>query len=65
MIFEILKFTEEFRKETRRLLFTRCKKTEINLRKYAILGGIYCIDLLKQPPQPKDMGQDVLLTTRK
>ncbi|KAL7304299.1 hypothetical protein TKK_0003100 [Trichogramma kaykai] len=63
---EIVAQTEEdIRKETRRLLFTRCKKTEINLRKYAILGGIYRIDLLRQPPQPKDLGDGCTITTLK
>ena len=49
----------------RKLMFTRCEKTEINLRKYAILGGIYHIDLVYQPPQPKDMRRNIFLTTRR
>ncbi|XP_051167349.1 dynein axonemal intermediate chain 7-like isoform X2 [Leptopilina boulardi] len=53
----------EVREELRQALFTRCEKTEINLRKYVILGGIYHIDLLYQPPQPKDMRRDIFLTT--
>ncbi|KAJ8688006.1 hypothetical protein QAD02_023801 [Eretmocerus hayati] len=59
----ILQHEEEIRKESRRLLFTRCKKTEVNLRKYAILGGLYRIDLINQPPQPKDMRREIYLTT--
>ncbi|OXU23252.1 hypothetical protein TSAR_012797 [Trichomalopsis sarcophagae] len=59
----VLQREEEIRKESKRLLFTRCKKTEINLRKYAILGGLYRIDLINQPPQPKDMRRDIYLTT--
>ncbi|XP_043481152.1 dynein axonemal intermediate chain 7-like isoform X2 [Leptopilina heterotoma] len=51
------------RKELRQALFTRCEKTQINLRKYLILGGIYHIDLIYQPPQPKDMRRDMFLTT--
>lgn len=57
-------FPEETRKDIRKLLFTRCEKTEINLRKYKIVGGVIHIDLIYQPPQPKDMGRDVMLTTR-
>ncbi|XP_015116038.1 axonemal 84 kDa protein [Diachasma alloeum] len=59
----VLQKEEENRKEVRKLLFTRCEKTEINLRKYAILGGVLNIDLIYQPPQPKDMRRDIFLTT--
>lgn len=58
-------FPDEMRKEIRKLLFTRCEKTEINLRKYKILGGALHIDLIYQPPQPKDMRRDIMLTTCK
>ncbi|KAL2712561.1 axonemal 84 kDa protein-like isoform X1 [Vespula squamosa] len=61
----ILSREEELRKELRKLLFTKCEKTEVNLRKYKILGGIYHIDLVYQPPQPKDMRRDIFLTTLK
>jgi hypothetical protein len=56
---------DNLRKEIRRLLFTRCKKTEVNLRKYIILGGHYQIDLIEQPPQPKNFRREITLTTRK
>ncbi|XP_011313857.1 axonemal 84 kDa protein-like isoform X2 [Fopius arisanus] len=59
----VLQKEDENRKEMRKLLFTRCEKTEINLRKYAILGGVFHIDLIYQPPQPKDMRRDIFLTT--
>lgn len=59
----ILQKEDEMRKEIRKLLFTRCEKTEINLRKYKILGGALHIDLIYQPPQPKDMRRDIMLTT--
>ncbi|XP_072751665.1 LOW QUALITY PROTEIN: dynein axonemal intermediate chain 7 [Anoplolepis gracilipes] len=59
----ILQRDDEVRKEIRKLLFTRCEKTEINLRKYRILGGVLHIDLVYQPPQPKDMSKDIMLTT--
>ncbi|XP_024936813.1 protein CASC1 isoform X2 [Cephus cinctus] len=59
----ILLKEEEMRKEVRRLLFTRCEKTEVNLRKYSILGGVFYIDLVYQPPQPKDMRREIFLTT--
>ncbi|XP_026669128.1 protein CASC1-like [Ceratina calcarata] len=54
---------EDSRLEIRRVLFTRCEITEVNLRKYRILGGVFHVDLLYQPPQPKDLGQDTQLTT--
>ncbi|XP_034947432.1 axonemal 84 kDa protein-like isoform X2 [Chelonus insularis] len=59
----ILQKEDENRKELRKLMFTRCEKTEINLRKYKILGGIYHIDLIHQPPQPKEMRSNIQLTT--
>ncbi|XP_012288411.1 axonemal 84 kDa protein [Orussus abietinus] len=59
----ILLREDEVRKEVRKLLFTRCEKTEINLRKYMILGGVFRIDLVYQPPQPKDMRRNIFLTT--
>ncbi|XP_078047817.1 dynein axonemal intermediate chain 7 [Augochlora pura] len=54
---------EENRKEVRKLLFTRCGKNEVNLRKYTVLGGVFRVDLIHQPPQPKDLGEDTSLTT--
>ncbi|XP_076668249.1 dynein axonemal intermediate chain 7 isoform X2 [Andrena cerasifolii] len=56
---------DENRKEVRRLLFTRCEKTEVNLRRYRILGGVFHVDLVYQPPQPKDLGGETWLTTLK
>lgn len=58
-----LLLSDETRKEIRKLMFTRCEKTEINLRKYRILGGALHIDLIYQPPQPKDMRRNITLTT--
>ncbi|XP_068974362.1 dynein axonemal intermediate chain 7 homolog isoform X1 [Bombus flavifrons] len=54
---------EEAMSESRKLLFTRCENTEVNLRKYRILGGVFRVDLLYQPPQPKDLGKETYLTT--
>ncbi|KAL6443267.1 hypothetical protein ACFW04_002876 [Cataglyphis niger] len=59
----ILEKEDKVRKEIRKLLFTRCDKTEINLRKYRILGGVLHIDLVYQPPQPKDMSKDDMMLT--
>ncbi|XP_011865165.1 PREDICTED: axonemal 84 kDa protein-like [Vollenhovia emeryi] len=59
----ILQKEDETRKEIRKFLFTRCEKTEINLRKYRILGGALHIDLIYQPPQPKEMKRNIMLTT--
>ncbi|XP_043528428.1 dynein axonemal intermediate chain 7-like isoform X1 [Frieseomelitta varia] len=61
---EIIRETEEkAMSESKKLLFTRCEETEVNLRKYRILGGVFRVDLLYQPPQPKDLGKDKYLTT--
>ncbi|XP_076280139.1 dynein axonemal intermediate chain 7 [Lasioglossum baleicum] len=54
---------EENKKEVRKILFSRCGKSEVNLRKYAVLGGVFRVDLIHQPPQPKDLGKDTSLTT--
>ncbi|XP_060821934.1 dynein axonemal intermediate chain 7 homolog isoform X3 [Bombus pascuorum] len=54
---------EKTMSESRKLLFTRCETTEVNLRKYRILGGVFRVDLLYQPPQPKDLGKETYLTT--
>ncbi|CAK9799510.1 Dynein axonemal intermediate chain 7 [Anthophora plagiata] len=54
---------DQTRLEVRKLLFTRCEKTEVNLRKYRILGGVFRVELLYQPPQPKDLGRETSLTT--
>ncbi|XP_071861726.1 dynein axonemal intermediate chain 7 isoform X2 [Bombus fervidus] len=54
---------EKAMSESRKLLFTRCETTEVNLRKYRILGGVFRVDLLYQPPQPKDLGKETYLTT--
>ncbi|XP_069691466.1 dynein axonemal intermediate chain 7 homolog [Periplaneta americana] len=35
---------------------------ELNLRKYYILGGVYHIDLLQQPPQPEELHNDCIIT---
>ncbi|XP_016771956.1 protein CASC1 isoform X2 [Apis mellifera] len=59
----ILEKEEKAMSESKKLLFTRCEKTEVNLRKYRILGGIFRVDILYQPPQPKDLGKDTYLTT--
>ncbi|KOC68038.1 Cancer susceptibility candidate protein 1 like protein [Habropoda laboriosa] len=61
---EIVREREEnARLEVRKLLFTRCEKIQVNLRKYRILGGVFRVDLLYQPPQPKDLGRETSLTT--
>nr|XP_034173014.1 LOW QUALITY PROTEIN: axonemal 84 kDa protein-like [Osmia lignaria] len=54
---------DDARLEVRKLLFTRCETTEVNLRKYRILGGVFRVDLLYQPPQPKDLGKETYLTS--
>ncbi|XP_066587951.1 dynein axonemal intermediate chain 7-like isoform X2 [Prorops nasuta] len=59
----LLSREEDIRKALRKHLSIRSEKTEINLRKYKILGGIYHVDLFYQPPQPKDLGKRTFLTT--
>jgi hypothetical protein len=41
------------------------KPYELNLRKYMILGGVYHIDLLQQPPQPQELHDKSTITVRK
>jgi len=41
------------------------KHHELNLRKYMILGGVYHIDLLQQPPQPQNLHDNSTITVRK
>jgi hypothetical protein len=41
------------------------KPHELNLRKYMILGGVYHIDLLQQPPQPQKLHDNSTITVRK
>jgi len=41
------------------------KPHELNLRKYMILGGVYHIDLLQQPPQPQNLHDNSTITVRK
>lgn len=60
----VVSVADDYRQKARMLLFTRCETTEVNLRKYRILGGVFHVDLINQPPQPKDLGQEVSLTTR-
>ncbi|PNF19093.1 hypothetical protein B7P43_G10819 [Cryptotermes secundus] len=38
------------------------KPYELNLRKYMILGGVYHIDLLQQPPQPQELHDKSTIT---
>lgn len=39
--------------------------TELNLRKFAVLGGVLHLDLLEQPPQPRELGRHLALTVCK
>ncbi|EZA57011.1 Axonemal 84 kDa protein [Ooceraea biroi] len=59
----ILQREDETQREIKKLLSMRHEKTEVNLRKYRILGGILHIDLIYHPPQPKHMRRDITLTT--
>jgi hypothetical protein len=38
---------------------------ELNLRKMAVLGGVLHLDLLQQPPQPRELNKNLSLTVRK
>jgi len=57
-----LLFPDEIRKEIKKLLCARYEKTEVNLRKYKILGGVFHIDLIYHPPQAKYI-EDITVTT--
>ena len=37
---------------------------ELNLRKMAILGGVLHLDLIQQPPQPRELNKNLSLTVR-
>jgi hypothetical protein len=38
---------------------------ELNLRKMAVLGGVLHLDLLQQPPQPRELNKNLSLTVCK
>lgn len=35
---------------------------ELNLRKMVILGGVLHLDLIQQPPQPRELNKNLSLT---
>jgi hypothetical protein len=37
---------------------------ELNLRRMAILGGVLHLDLIQQPPQPRELNKNLSLTVR-
>ncbi|XP_063926331.1 axoneme-associated protein mst101(2)-like isoform X2 [Zophobas morio] len=45
---------EKLYKETRSALIKTVPDDVINLRKYSIIGGVYYLNLVHQPPQPQD-----------
>ena len=40
------------------------KPHELNQRKYLVLGGVYHLDLIKQPPQPILLADQTEFTVR-
>ncbi|GLV37041.1 uncharacterized protein CBL_02127 [Carabus blaptoides fortunei] len=48
----------------REQLFTQVTANEVNLRRYRIIGGVYYLSLIYQPPQPSTLVlQDITLST--
>ncbi|KAI4454788.1 lung adenoma susceptibility 1-related [Holotrichia oblita] len=59
-----LETENELYKKIRRKLCIEVSDKIVNLRKYLIIGGIYCIDLFYQPPQPHDqVAFDIRITS--
>ncbi|XP_021923830.1 axonemal 84 kDa protein-like isoform X3 [Zootermopsis nevadensis] len=60
---EIYAEQEDERQATVKLQYhVKLKPFELNLRKYMILGGVYHIDLLQQPPQPQILHDNSVIT---
>ncbi|KAJ4443307.1 hypothetical protein ANN_04975, partial [Periplaneta americana] len=56
--------TDEKQAEVKSYFQMELRPHELNLRKYYILGGVYHIDLLQQPPQPEELHNDCIITVR-
>jgi hypothetical protein len=53
-------------KTTRTQLDKTVPDDVINLRKYSVIGGVYALHLVHQPPQPQDfVTLEMTLTPRK
>lgn len=60
---EIMEEKEEAKiNELRSYLELQVEPGELNMRRYTILGGVFHLDLLEQPPQPKVLPDRTLLT---
>lgn len=58
--------SDELYNKTRTTLQIVVPENVINLRKFVILGGVFHLNLLAQPPQPQDfVTMDMTITTRK
>ncbi|KAF4530329.1 hypothetical protein B566_EDAN015490 [Ephemera danica] len=63
---EPLKDEQAEREKAEREAITRPTEAyELNLRKFAVLGGVLHLDLLEQPPQPRELSKHLALTVRK
>lgn len=48
--------------DLRKYLEVQLEPGELNMRRYTVLGGVFHLDLLEQPPQPKILPDRTLLT---
>lgn len=54
--------TEDQLKAWKKDMLTETAPHEVNLRKYCVLGGVLHLDLLEQPPQPRDLRGKYVIT---
>jgi hypothetical protein len=54
--------TAERQKAEMEAMIRETRPYELNLRKMAILGGVLHLDLIQQPPQPRELNKNLSLT---
>jgi hypothetical protein len=54
--------TAERQKAEMEAMIKETRPYELNLRKMAILGGVLHLDLIQQPPQPRELNKNLSLT---
>lgn len=59
-------FSDTFYTETKKLFTITVPDHVVNLRKFSVLGGVFCLNLVYQPPQPQYfVTMDLQMTKRK
>lgn len=56
---------EEQIRRWKKEMTTETASHEVNLRKCCVLGGVLHLDLLDQPPQPRDLSGKYIITVCK